>query len=27
VQVFRQGLHSYKELPLRYAEFGKVHRY
>src|SRR6188768_2626187 len=27
VQVFRQGLHSYRELPLRYAEFGKVHRY
>ncbi|MDH4259281.1 MAG: threonine--tRNA ligase [Gammaproteobacteria bacterium] len=27
VQVFRQGLHSYKELPIRYAEFGKVHRY
>ena len=27
VQVFRQGLHSYRELPLRFAEFGKVHRY
>jgi threonyl-tRNA synthetase len=27
VQVFRQGLHSYKELPIRYAEFGKLHRY
>ncbi len=27
VQVFRQGLHSYRELPIRYAEFGKVHRY
>ena len=27
IQVFRQGLHSYKELPIRYAEFGKVHRY
>ena len=26
VQVFRQGLHSYRELPLRFAEFGKVHR-
>ncbi len=27
VQLFRQGLHSYKELPIRYAEFGKLHRY
>ena len=27
VQVFRQGLRSYRELPLRIAEFGKVHRY
>ena len=27
IQVFRQGLHSYKELPIRYAEFGKVHRF
>jgi len=27
IQVFRQGLHSYRELPIRYAEFGKVHRY
>src|SRR5688572_20247035 len=27
VQVFRQGLHSYKELPIRYAEIGKCHRY
>jgi threonyl-tRNA synthetase len=27
VQVFRQGLHSYKELPIRYAEFGKLHRF
>ena len=26
VQVFRQGLHSYRDLPLRYAEFGNVHR-
>jgi len=25
--VFRQGLRSYRELPLRLAEFGKVHRY
>ncbi len=27
VQIFKQGLRSYRELPLRYAEFGKVHRY
>ncbi len=27
VQVFNQGLRSYRELPLRMAEFGKVHRY
>ena len=27
VQVFKQGLRSYRELPLRVAEFGKVHRY
>jgi len=27
IQVFRQGLRSYRELPLRIAEFGKVHRY
>ncbi len=27
VQVFNQGLRSYRELPLRIAEFGKVHRY
>ncbi|MDP8986617.1 MAG: threonine--tRNA ligase [Pseudomonadota bacterium] len=27
VQVFRHGLRSYRELPLRLAEFGKVHRY
>ena len=27
VQVFNQGLRSYRELPLRFAEFGKVHRY
>jgi len=27
IQVFRQGLRSYRELPLRMAEFGKVHRY
>jgi threonyl-tRNA synthetase len=27
IQVFKQGLRSYRELPLRVAEFGKVHRY
>src|SRR5271156_4457556 len=27
IQVFRQGLRSYRELPLRFAEFGKVHRF
>ena len=27
VQLFRQGITSYRELPLRLAEFGKVHRY
>ncbi|MGK0168491.1 MAG: threonyl-tRNA synthetase [Gammaproteobacteria bacterium] len=27
VQVFRQGIKSYKELPLRLSEFGKVHRF
>ena len=27
VQVFKQGLKSYRDLPLRYSEFGKVHRY
>src|SRR5262245_51783323 len=27
VQIFAQGVRSYRELPLRYAEFGKVHRY
>lgn len=27
VQVFKQGLTSYRELPLRLAEFGTVHRY
>lgn len=27
VQVFNQGLRSYKELPLRICEFGKVHRF
>jgi len=27
IQVFKQGLTSYRELPRRIAEFGKVHRY
>ncbi len=27
VQVYNQGRRSYRELPLRMAEFGKVHRY
>jgi threonyl-tRNA synthetase len=27
IQVFKQGLRSYRELPLRLSEFGKVHRY
>ena len=26
VQIFNQGLHSYRELPLRYGEFGQCHR-
>jgi threonyl-tRNA synthetase len=26
VEIFRQGLHSYRELPLRMAEFGACHR-
>lgn len=26
VQVFRQGLRSYRDLPLRFAEFGSCHR-
>ncbi len=26
VQIFNQGLHSYRDLPLRYAEFGNCHR-
>lgn len=26
IQVFNHGLHSYRELPLRYAEFGNCHR-
>ncbi|MEX2497096.1 MAG: threonine--tRNA ligase, partial [Woeseia sp.] len=27
VQVFKQGITSYRDLPFRLAEFGKVHRY
>ena len=27
VQVFNQGLKSYRDLPLKFSEFGKVHRY
>jgi len=27
VQIFKNGLKSYRELPIKYAEFGKVHRY
>ena len=27
VQIFKHGLKSYRELPVRMAEFGKVHRY
>ena len=27
VQIFRNSLRSYRELPLRLSEFGKVHRY
>jgi len=27
VQVFKQGITSYRDLPYRLAEFGKVHRY
>ena len=27
VQIFKHGLRSYRELPIRLAEFGKVHRY
>lgn len=26
VQIFNQGLHSYRDLPLRYGEFGTCHR-
>jgi len=27
VQIFKQGLKSYRDLPLKLSEFGKVHRY
>ena len=27
IQVFNQGLKSYRDLPLKFSEFGKVHRY
>ena len=27
VQIFNQGIRSYRELPLRMAEFGSCHRY
>jgi len=27
VQIFKHGIRSYRDLPLRFAEFGKVHRY
>ncbi len=27
IQIFNQGLKSYRDLPLRITEFGKVHRY
>ncbi|PLX33249.1 MAG: threonine--tRNA ligase [Hyphomicrobiales bacterium] len=27
VQIFKNGLKSYRELPMKIAEFGKVHRY
>jgi threonyl-tRNA synthetase len=27
VQVFNKGLRSWRELPVRYAEFGACHRY
>ncbi|MBV53866.1 MAG: threonine--tRNA ligase [Coxiellaceae bacterium] len=26
VQVYKQGIHSYRDLPLRFAEFGSCHR-
>jgi threonyl-tRNA synthetase len=27
IQIFKQGIRSYRDLPIRFAEFGKVHRY
>ena len=27
VQIFKQGIRSYRDLPIRFGEFGKVHRY
>ena len=27
IQIFKQGVKSYRDLPVRYAEFGSVHRY
>jgi threonyl-tRNA synthetase len=27
IEIFKQGLRSYRDLPLRLCEFGKVHRY
>jgi len=27
IQIFKQGIRSYRDLPVRFAEFGKVHRY
>jgi threonyl-tRNA synthetase len=27
VQIFKHGLRSYRELPVRFAEFGKLHRF
>jgi len=27
VQIFKQGIKSYRDLPIRVAEFGRVHRY
>ena len=27
VQIFKQGIRSHRDLPIRLAEFGKVHRY
>ncbi len=27
IQVYKQGIKSYRDLPLKFSEFGKVHRY